>query len=106
MRIPLSVHLQLLFDVPSDLTGDLPDESSALGQETLPPGDPGGRSPGGDLCVLVSLHSLPSSQFLRGVGSVRSVGGGRGDVLWPALMPAMMPDFCLTSFGMLAVVDG
>ena len=38
-------------DVPSDLTGDLPDERSALGKEALPPGDPGGRSPGGDLCI-------------------------------------------------------
>ena len=38
-------------NVPSDLTGDLPDESGALGKEALPPGDPGGRSPGGDLCI-------------------------------------------------------
>jgi hypothetical protein len=37
-----------------------------------------------------------------------AVGGVRGNVLCPALRPAMMPDFCLTSFGMLAVavVDG
>jgi hypothetical protein len=42
----------IAIDVPSDLTGDLPDESSALGQETLPPGDAGGRSPGGDLCTI------------------------------------------------------
>jgi hypothetical protein len=37
-----------------------------------------------------------------------AVDGGRGNVLCPALRPAMMPDFCLTSFGMLAVavVDG
>jgi hypothetical protein len=33
-----------------DLTSDLADELGALGQETLPPRDPGGRSPGGDLC--------------------------------------------------------
>ena len=38
-------------NVPSDLTGDLPDELGALGKEALPPGDPGGRSPGGDLCI-------------------------------------------------------
>jgi hypothetical protein len=39
-----------LRNVPGDLTGDLADELGALGQETLPPRDPGGRSPGGDLC--------------------------------------------------------
>jgi hypothetical protein len=26
---------------------------------------------------------------------------GRSNVLWPALMPTMRPDFCLTSFGIL-----
>jgi hypothetical protein len=31
-------------------------------------------------------------------------GGGGANVLWPALRPTMRPDFCLTSFGMLAVV--
>jgi hypothetical protein len=39
-----------LRNVPGDLTSDLADELGALGQETLPPRDPGGRSPGGDLC--------------------------------------------------------
>lgn len=30
--------------------------------------------------------------------------GGRANVLWPLLRPTMRPDFCLTSFGILAVV--
>jgi hypothetical protein len=30
--------------------------------------------------------------------------GGGANVLWPALRPTMRPDFCLTSFGILAVV--
>ena len=48
---PLVPPPPIVIDVPSDLTGDLPDESGALGKEALPPGDPGGRSPGGDLCI-------------------------------------------------------
>jgi hypothetical protein len=31
----------------------------------------------------------------------RSGNRGRANVLWPALMPTMRPDFCLTSFGIL-----
>jgi hypothetical protein len=37
-------------DIPSNLLGDLPYESRALGQETFPPRDPGDRLTDGDLC--------------------------------------------------------
>jgi hypothetical protein len=39
-------------DIPSNLTSDLADKLSALGQETLPPRDPGSGGPWGDLCSL------------------------------------------------------
>ena len=65
------------FHVPSNLTSDLPDESSPLGQETLPPRDTGGRGPGGDLCSLrsVNVRSSQSSNFRSwGIRTVAGVG--------------------------------
>ena len=52
------------------------------------------------------IFSLLQKFWFCGVESGRRERGEWADVLWPALTPAMMPDFCLTSFGMVAVVVG
>jgi hypothetical protein len=68
-------------DLPSNLTSDLADESGALGQETLPPRDPGSGGPWGDLCYRVSMHSrlliFLLSSFVGRCGEARETVGGR-----------------------------
>ena len=69
-------------NVPSNLTGDLPDESGPLGEETLPPRDPSSRGPRGDLC----------SHNQYGFGGRSRIFFARGNyVRWPALGPTMRP---------------
>jgi hypothetical protein len=65
-------------DVPSNLTGNLPHESSALGQEALPPRDPRGRGPGGDLCIALSV-SVARSRSSASDGELRTVAGIEAD---------------------------
>lgn len=99
--------------VPRNFLDDIPNESGPLAKVALHARDTRLWLVGGDLLYIAMLVSKPLHQVsasppnensvarAAGAGVRRRLDGRR---TWPALMPAMMPDLCLTSFGMVAVV--
>ena len=104
--------------VPRNLLHNIPHESGALAEVALGARDAGlhlargdllyTRKPGQPVFLLSnpSIHvSLPTSSSLI-FPRIACGGGFRGGRTWPLLRPMAMPDFCLTSWGIVAVVVG
>lgn len=101
-------------NVPSNLTSDLPYESSPLRQSALLSRDAGGGSARGDLCSKSSI----SISLLRALANfawhVHTVAGIEADNQACGIVSdcdmdkdcsvIFVPERCLTSFGMMAVV--
>lgn len=89
--------------IPGNLLHDVPDECGPLAQVAFHARDSRLRLAGSDF--LYRKVSVPLSfacpDFVYLDARWQPLGGRR---TWPALRPTAMPDLCLTSFGMVAVV--
>lgn len=104
----LSVLVWASCGVPRNLLHDIPNESSPLAQVALHARDTRLWLARGDFLYGRNLVSPPSNSTKFPSSLVFARGWEDAERrTWPALRPTAMPDFCLTSCGMVGgVVDG